>query len=192
MIMPAVTAFADRPMVIDAAGLYTADEIREMEIVISWIRYHYQIDIVVMTTYDVPSGGDSETVVFADNWYDENGYGYGEDKSGALLLTDMTNRFNYISTCGVMIDYMSDSRIEQVLDAWDEQLSSGFGRAMIAELNAIESCLAEGIEEGHFRYDDVTGERLSEPYSDGYSRSISWEAAAGIVLFLMMQSVFPG
>jgi len=167
LAFPVLSLADDRPMVVDLAELYTDSEKAQMVEIITRIRAKYQIDVVVLTTNDVPKayGDDSVTVRYADDWYDQNGYGIGDDLAGALLITDMTNRFNYISTCGVMIDYMSDSRIEEVLDAWDEQVEYSQGRAMIAELNAVEGILAKGIEEGHFRYDDVTGERLPGLYN---------------------------
>ena len=167
LAFPVLSLADDRPMVVDLAELYTDSEEAQMAEIITRIRAKYQIDMVVLTTYDVPEayGDDSVTVRYADEWYEQNGYGIGDDLAGALLITDMTNRFNYISTCGVMIDYMSDSRIEEVLDAWDEQVEYSQGRAMIAELNAVEGILAKGIEEGHFRYDDVTGERLPGLYN---------------------------
>ena len=46
----------------------------------------------------------------------EGGFGTGSDQSGILFLIDMDNRELYISTNGQMIRYMTDSRINDVLD----------------------------------------------------------------------------
>lgn len=181
LLLPTL-ALADRPMVIDNAELYREDEIAEMKTIITRIRDRYQIDIVVLTTNDVPLGTDKVTVEYADNWFEDNGYGLGEDRAGAVLITDMTNRFNYISTMGVMIDYMSSSRIEDALDAWDERVKESQGKAMIAELKVIEKILSRGIEEGHFRFDEATGKRLTGLYNKLTRKEAAFSVLSGLGL----------
>ena len=176
-------------LVNDEAGLYTAAEIAQMEAIISRIRTKYQMDAVVLTTNDVPYsyGDDSVTVAWADAWYENHGCGLGQDRAGILLILDMTNRYNYLSTAGVMIDYMSDSRIESVLTAADDDLHSGrYGRAMIAELRQLEAFCAEGIEEGNFRYDEVTGERLTGLYNKLTRREAILAGAGGLGAALIL------
>lgn len=178
LIVAMCSALAETKMVNDHAGLYSADEITQMEEIITRIRTVYQMDAVVLTTNDVPdsNGNDEITVAWADTWYEDHGCGLGEDRSGILLIIDMTNRYNYISTAGLMIDYMSDNRIEAVLTAADEYLYSGeYGQAMIAELNQLEAFCAEGIEEGSFRYDEATGEILTAPYRKPTTTEGDWE-----------------
>ncbi len=189
-LMPA--ALADRPMVIDNADLYTADQIAEMEEIITRIREKYQIDVVVLTTNDVPLGTDSVTVEYADHWFEENGYGIGEDRAGAVLITDMTNRFNYISTMGIMIDYMTSGRIEQVLSAWDRYGKENQGRAMIAELQMIEKLLAKGIEEGQFRFDEKTGKRLTRLFNKLTKGEALFGVASGVGVGAIIMSVING
>ena len=50
------------------------------------------------------------------DFYDNGGYGMGEDFSGMLILLDMNNRVMWLSTGGVMIDYITDAREESILD----------------------------------------------------------------------------
>ena len=159
-------ASADHLLVEDDAGLYTPAEIRQMEELIEEMRVKYQMDIGVLTTYAVPSGPDSVTVAYADAWYEDQGFGMGEDRAGVLFLLDMTNRFNYLSTAGTMADYLNDHRIEELLSSADEDLRAGrYGNAMLSQLNKLKSFLRAGIEEGSFRYDVRTGQRLTGLYN---------------------------
>ena len=60
------------------------------------------------------------------------------DNSGALLLIVMGSRNVYISTTGKMIDYLSDSRIEEILDDVAPKLTdekySGAIRAFVKDV----------------------------------------------------------
>jgi len=168
--------------VVDDAGLLSDDEIAEIEEKIEEIREKYDMDAVVVTTYDVPKNAYSssmeETRNWADDFYDDNGYGLGEDRAGILYLIDMRNRVSYVSTAGVMIDYISDDRLEELLDTADAYLYyRRYGDAAMSVLDKLEDILNRGIEEGHFRYDEATGERLTGLYN---KLTASETAAAGV------------
>ena len=156
--------------IIDECGLFTAEERVQIGAKIDKIRGTYQMDVAVMTSRSVPYNRSDtsleQTADFADEYYDRNGYGLGEDRAGILYLLDMKNRVSYISTCGVMIDYVNDRRRESILSAADPYLSRGaYGQAVLALLDRLEGCLAQGIEEGSFRYDEATGQRLTGLYN---------------------------
>jgi len=160
-------ALADAPMVVDDAHLFDAEGIQRLETIIQRIRDTYQMDAVVLTTRDTPSTYDDDVLVdYADRYYEDNGYGLGEDRAGVLYMIDMNNRYIYISTAGVMIDYLNDSRIEDMVEASTEYLSRGdyIGGATRA-MTMLERYLRRGIEEGSFRYDEKTGQRLTGLYN---------------------------
>ncbi|MBQ8556502.1 MAG: TPM domain-containing protein [Clostridia bacterium] len=164
----ALSELADT-QVIDDAGLFTPSELADMAEIIDQVERDHQVDIVVLTTWDVPDDY-SESMYrvrdYADNFYDNGGYGMGEDDSGMLILLDMNNRVMWLSTGGVMIDYITDSREEDILDAASFGLSVGdYGDAMIAALKETRSFMNKGRLEGTFRYDEVTGQRLSGMYN---------------------------
>lgn len=168
LLMPAL-ALASGPAVVDDAGLFTSAEISEMEEIIGRIREEEQMDVVVVTSYDVKTNRDergSNSQSFADDYYDSNGYGVGEDKAGLLYLIDMHNRVPVISTAGTMIDYITDHRLEELFDCSYEDLAAGrYGRSTITLLNRLETFLRQGREEGSFRYDKETGRRLTGVYN---------------------------
>ena len=109
----AVTANAAEQRVYDGAGLFTAEEVQKLENEIEKLRERITYDVVVVTT-DNANGKDAMT--YADDFYDYNGFGAGEDKSGVLLLIDMDNREIWISTSGEMIQILTDEKIDKILD----------------------------------------------------------------------------
>ena len=177
-------------MVADDAGLFTQAEIRQMEEIITRIRDNYQMDAVVVTS---TAPGYNDTQDFADLYYERGGYGLGDDKAGLLYLIDMRNRVPCISTSGVMIDYITDSRLEELFDCSYDQLAAGqYGQSTITLLNRLESFLRKGRQEGSFRYDAETGKRLSGIYTALTGGEALVAALAGLavaaVLFLTVRS----
>lgn len=182
LLMP-VLAFADA-QVIDDANLFTDSEIADMNRVIERIEKEHQVDMVVLSTYDVPDDY-SESMYrvrdYADDYYDRGGYGMGEDFSGMLILLDMNNRVMWLSTGGVMIEYINDSREEAILDDAYGYLSMGsYGDAMIAALERTSRYMDKGREEGTFLYDEVTGKRLSGIYNALTTGEIGVAAIVGL------------
>ncbi len=108
-LIPGVQA-SDLPLVVDNAGLMDAEQIQLLEELAQSLRDTYQMDVVILTTNTL----DGKTPqAYADDFYDEQGYGCGEDFSGLLLLLSMEDRDWYISTCGRAIDAFTDYGIQQ-------------------------------------------------------------------------------
>ena len=184
-----MAALADE-QVIDNANLFSTSEVSRMNEIIARVEKEHQVDLVVLSTYAVPDDY-SESMWrvrdYADDFYDNGGYGMGEDFSGMLILLDMNNRVMWLSTGGVMIDYITDSREEDILDAAYTYLSSGrYGEAMIAALNRTETYMNKGRTEGAFRYDEVTGKRLSGVYNALTSGETLLAAIAGGAVALVI------
>lgn len=175
-------------MVIDEADLFSVFEIGDMEQIIQRIEAEYQMDVVVLTTYDVPrTSSDWAIQDYADTYFEEHGYGMGEDDAGLLYMIDMTNRAPCISTSGVMIDYITDDRLETLFNvSYDELVTGDYGRAAVAVLNYLERFLEEGRLEGSFRYDAETGRRLSGLYNALTGTEMLIAAAVGLVVAVLM------
>lgn len=167
----------------DDADLYSDEQIQKLEAVISAIQKKYQVDVAILTTRDIPTGSTRVTRDYADKYYEDNGLGLGGDLSGVIFVVDMNNRYNYLSTAGIMIDYLNDGRIESILSSADDYLYSGlYYEAMRAELTATERYLSKGIEEGSFRFDEETGERLSGLYNKLTGPELILSLGAGAVV----------
>ena len=100
------------PRVVDEADLFTADEEAALSSRIAAVGSEFSFDVVVVTTTDL--GGKTD-MAFADDYYDYNGYGYGENKDGCLLLIHMdADRGYWISTTGLGIKALSDADIDRI------------------------------------------------------------------------------
>ncbi len=173
-------------MVIDDAKLFSSYEINDMEQIIQRIEAEYQMDILVLTTYDVPQTYNDYAIQdYADNYFDQHGYGLGEDGAGLLYMIDMTNRAPCISTSGVMIDYITDDRLDTLFNvSYDELCNGNYGKATIVLLNTLEQQVEQGIPEGSFRYNAETNSILNESKA---SSSVVLEAAlTSVYLFVLM------
>ncbi|WP_195985620.1 TPM domain-containing protein [Clostridium sp. D33t1_170424_F3] len=107
------TAFAAEKKVYDQAGLFSADSAVTLDARASALTRKLESDFIIVTTDDARGKTPQD---YADDFYDENGFGVGEDQTGALFLIDMDNRQVYISTSGKAIAYLTDSIIDGLLD----------------------------------------------------------------------------
>ena len=80
-------------------------------------------DIVVVTT----NSTDGKTAMaYADDYFDYNGYGMGDDYDGALLLVNMGAREWHISTTGYGIEALSDNDLDYIGENVVNYLSYGY------------------------------------------------------------------
>lgn len=106
-----VSAAVGLPMVVDNADLLDPAEESSLEEKAQELRSQYEMDIVILTV-DSLNGKTAQD--YADDYYDENGYGYDENGSGVLFLLAMAEREWYISTCGEAIYALTDYGIQQL------------------------------------------------------------------------------
>ncbi len=108
--------------IIDAADLLTDDQENELATKIRSVESTYESAIVILT---VDTTGSRTAEQYADDFYDYNGYGYGENHDGVILLLSMSDRAWHISTTGSAIMAFSDSDIQDIGDAIIEDLGYG-------------------------------------------------------------------
>lgn len=150
-----VFAAASEQRVYDEASLFSKSQTNSMEGIIEELRGTIKMDVVVLTIDDA-QGKTSEA--YADDYYDYNGFGTGKDASGVILLIDMDNREIYISTTGKMIKYLTDQRINTLLDSIYTQVAKGdYYRSAIIFLSEVEKYINEGIPKSQYEYDTETG-----------------------------------
>ena len=135
LAVPAYATDSDTPRVVDNAGLLTYDEAAELTGQIENLRQELELDIVIVTTYGTGGKG---VQAYADDFYDQNGYGYGSTNSGILLLLDMEAREWYMSTCGEAIYIFTDYCLDQLGETILPWLSSGdYYRAFLAWISGL-------------------------------------------------------
>lgn len=152
-------ALADGDRVFDRARLFTASEIQELEQEIQAFQEETGMDFVIVTSNESHKGSAQQV---ADAFYEQGGFGLDEEKSGILYYIDMDDRYHYLSTTGAMIDYMTDARIENAIDEVTRYLSAGaYAQGASQMISIVRQYIRDGIPEGQYRYDVVTGQRLT-------------------------------
>lgn len=120
-VLPAAAA-GDLPRLVDMAGLLSDSEESDLSDMLDEISERQQVDIVVIT---VDSMEGKTAVVYADDYYDYNGYGFGDERDGILLLISMGERDWYISTRGYGITAITDAGREYISERFVSDLSAG-------------------------------------------------------------------
>lgn len=162
-------ALAAEQRVYDQAGLLSAAEIDLLEERIAQLRESLGVDIVLLTANE----GVYDTMDYADVFYENGGFGTGDNATGVLYFIDMQNRKAWISTTGDMIDYIDDPREEMILDDQMGYLPSGdYYGAFVVALDWTEDFVTDGVGEGHYAYDEGTGDILKP---DDYGSHVQYD-----------------
>ena len=108
----------------DEAGLLSSGEALMLQGKLAQLSREYNVHICVATRSSSFSFGlGMDTLI--ETLYDHNGYGYGSDKDGVLLLICMDVREYRILSKGAAADAISPNAIDQISDAIVSDLSDG-------------------------------------------------------------------
>lgn len=146
-----VSAADDLPRLVDMADLLSDSEESDLSDMLDEISERQQVDIVVVT---VDSMKGETAMVYADDFYDYNGYGFGYDHDGVLLLISMEEREWYISTCGYGITAITDAGREYISELFVSDLSAGDYAAAFTNFASLCD-------------DFITQAKTGEPYDVG-------------------------
>lgn len=156
--------------VYDEAGLLSADEITVLNEQISMMHEETGWDIFAVTTDD--ANGKSAQA-YADDFYDVR---TTENSDGILVLIDMDNREIYISSCGRAIRYLTDARVERILDAGYAYVSEAeYAECLSAMLKKAAYYYEAGIPDHQYNYDVETG-------AVSRYHSLTWEEILPVLL----------
>lgn len=149
-------SYAAEKYVYDEAFLLTMEETEELEQMAGQFSERWGMDFGVATTDDALGKTSRD---YADDFYDAH-FDISDERGGVLYLIDMDNREIYLSTCGQAIRYLTDERIERILDeAYAEIADGDYYGTFEAFFEATEEYLERGIPSGQYNYDTETGER---------------------------------
>lgn len=109
-----------RSRLVDNAHLLDAAERAYLLQKLDEISLRQQLDIVVVTVGGLNGKSPME---YADDFFDYNGYGYGPNHDGILLLVSMEERDWWISTTGYGITAFTDAGLEYIADRVVPKLS---------------------------------------------------------------------
>lgn len=167
-----IPAFAegDLPRLVDMADLLSDSEESDLLDRLDEISERQQVDIVVVT---VDSMEGETAMVYADDFYDYNGYGFGADRDGIILLISMSERDWYISTRGYGIRAITDAGREYISEQFVSYLSAGDYAA--AFTNYAKLC-----------DDFITQAKTGDPYDIDNLPDESFEPVWGLLCSLVV------
>lgn len=146
--------------VFDQAELLSPSEEREIMERIQTFQKNTNVDFVVLTSDTEHKDASQQQI--ADEFYIRGGFGLDEENSGVLYYVDMYDRYQYLMATGVMNDYLTDQRKDDAIERATSALSGGrYAQACLAMIDQVEKDVKAGIPEGQYRYDVVTGQRLT-------------------------------
>ena len=111
-------------LLVDNAELLTPDERDALNNKLADISNAHQVEVAVVTVNSLDGKGVKE---YADDFYDYNGYGCGENDDGILLLLAMDTREWAITTYGSAIDTFTDYRQSCIMN--DAGVLEDFGKS---------------------------------------------------------------
>ena len=120
--LPFTAAAADAPLLYDEADLLTAAEEEALLSRLEQLSRTEQMDVAIVIMNSI---GGSTPMEYADDYYDYNGFGYGANRDGLVLLISMEYGDWYISTCGKAISVFTDAGIEYMGEHFVPYLSDG-------------------------------------------------------------------
>ena len=138
-----VLAFAetDKRLLVDEAHLLSSGEFASLSEKLEKMSYDLNFDIVVVT---VNSLDGKSAMDYADDYYDYNGYGFGDNRDGCLFLISMEERDWWISTTGYGITAITDYGISYIEDEVVPYLSDGdYYDAFLTFANTVEDFLSQ-------------------------------------------------
>ncbi len=122
LLVFSLPAFAMPPSVTDEAALLSSDEYSSLTEMLDEIRENYDMDVSVVTANELYSYSAEAS---ADDIFDYNGYGCGEDDDGILFYICMGTREYHFSTHAYGMTVFNDSALIYLEDEVVSYLSSG-------------------------------------------------------------------
>ena len=114
--------YADKDRVVDNLGLLSDSEEQRLEELFDRYSEELQFDIVLLTSDTLE--GCADVMRYADEYFEENGYGVGDTRDGAIFVRYLngSEKEVWISTCGTGLICLYDDYI----DAIYEELTPAF------------------------------------------------------------------
>lgn len=203
---------ANDQKVADTADLLSVSEAEALQEYLGSISEKYQCDVVAATTDSFDGKGRQD---YTDDFYCENGYGYGTDTDGILLMINMEDREYQYSTWGSAISVFTDYGLEKIDEQVTPYLKKGdvyqafrtYGELAEEFLQEAESAVpydrnhpygAEEAAADHYRDQEEGGRYQDHGSRDHEKRSMAAQAgtalAAGaavtfVVLFVLVRQL---
>ncbi len=152
------------PLLVDDADLLSESEESRLLSKLTSLSEKLRCEIAVVT---VDSLGGKSAQAYADDFYDYNGYGYGEGDDGMLFLISMGEREWAISTYGIGYYALTDDALDAIENNVISYLSSGhYYEAFSQFADACDSYVryyysSDDVDEDDPWIDEITPEPTS-------------------------------
>lgn len=121
--IPDIPTERQKPLLVDEAGLLSEEENSTLINKLEEISQRQKNEVAVVTVNSL-EGKTAEA--YADDYYDYNGYGYGENDDGLLLLVSMGEREWAVTTYGYCHTVaFTDAGLDYISSEFRRKLSSG-------------------------------------------------------------------
>lgn len=167
----------DLPKVIDNADLLSSSEERSLSEKLDGISEELSCDIIVLTEDSIRGSAEG----YADDYFDYNGYGEGEDRDGILLLVAMDEGEWHVSGSGICNYEFNDDAFDYICENIVDDLQS-------EEYARCFDTFADRCEEVISAIRD--GEEFVLPFDFGSNLLIS--LVIGFVIAFIVTSVMKG
>lgn len=189
-VLCASSVFAAGQKVFDYAGVFTEEQILSLEEIAADYAEKYNMDLAVLIIDDAEG---KDTLTYAEDFYDENGLGIGENYSGAIYIIDFDNRILNMVTTGDAIYYLTDERINVILDnAYNYAADGDYYGSAESFLETCASYYESGIPGNQYTYNEETGEIVRHKSITPFEACVSViiSSAAAIAFFLITRSEY--
>lgn len=170
----ATSSSGDR--MVDLADVLTESEEKALRTVLDMVSKKQQVDVVIVTVKDLEGKSQME---YADDYFDENGYGFGSDRDGVLYLVRIESDGSYskgnswISTCGYGITAFTDAGIQYIGgEITDLLLEENYGEAFQQFVTLAD--------------DFITQAKNGEAYDSGNMPKEPFPLGGGILISLVV------
>ncbi len=136
---------------VDQANLISASDETALRAKLDAISEELQFDVVLVTAEHI---GSRTPMEFADDYFDFNGFGYGDSHDGVCFLISMAERDWWISTCGFGETALSDDYFMDIV-RYSKVISALKDGDYTASFNAYADMVADFVREA----------QTGEPYS---------------------------
>lgn len=165
----------------DNASLLTEEEHETVAALLDAVSARCGADIVVVTTDSLDGKTPRD---FADDFFDQNGFGTGEERSGVLLMVCMSTRDWYISTSGTGMTAVTAAGREYIAKQFLGDLGGGFyADAFTTFANECDD-LFERAAQGD-PYDNTGTDTVTDGTSDDYDDDFVFDGTAVAINLLI-------
>jgi len=140
-----ISAFDTSLKVYDYAQILTPSEEADLKKDIDLYIANHNMDMAIVT---VKYHDKINTMNYADDFYDYNGFGIGNNYDGVIFVLDFTfwqNGDIWMSTTGKAIDVYTDLRIDNILDSVVDKKNAGYYKMFSEFISKCDYYAKQGI-----------------------------------------------